>query len=186
MSWNRALNDDDELFLWYGWPKKGLISSREHCQRLSPSRVSNTLQAAFEPAQDLNLGSVEWSCAVAIELFCLYFALFYVLIQNDSSSLGGAEYALYNDLFRLKFCDGSKILIWKWYFWIVQRCKIIVYESLLCLPITWNLMINWLNFALSKFCSFKMITALLYSFQITALFNELLFSGSDFKIHLLI
>ena len=42
-----------------------LISSRE-CQRSSPSRISNTSRAAFEPAQNLSLGFVEWSCAVVI------------------------------------------------------------------------------------------------------------------------
>ena len=43
-----------------------LISSRDHCQRSSPSRTSNTLQAGFEPARNLSSGFVEWSCAVVI------------------------------------------------------------------------------------------------------------------------
>ena len=30
-----------------------LIFSRDHCQRFSPSQVSKTLQAGFEPAQNL-------------------------------------------------------------------------------------------------------------------------------------
>ena len=35
-------DDDDKSFLWYGWRTKGfrLISSRDHCQRSSPSRIS--------------------------------------------------------------------------------------------------------------------------------------------------
>ena len=41
-----------------------LISSRDHCQRSSPSRISDRLQAGFEPAQ--NSGLVQWSCAVVI------------------------------------------------------------------------------------------------------------------------
>ena len=41
-----------------------LISSRDHCQRSSPSRISDTPRAGFEPAQNLSSGSVEWSCAV--------------------------------------------------------------------------------------------------------------------------
>ena len=36
----------------------GLISSRDHCQRSSPSRISDT--------QNLSSGLVEWSCAVVI------------------------------------------------------------------------------------------------------------------------
>ena len=43
-----------------------LISSRDHCQRFSPSRISDTSRTGFEPAQNLNSGFVEWSCAVVI------------------------------------------------------------------------------------------------------------------------
>ena len=43
-----------------------LISSRDHCQRSSPSRISDTPRAGFEPAQNLSSGLVEWSCAVVI------------------------------------------------------------------------------------------------------------------------
>ena len=62
------INDDDELFLWYGWPTKGEkpYSSRDHYQRSLPSRISDTLRAGFEPAQNLSSGLVEWSCTVVI------------------------------------------------------------------------------------------------------------------------
>ena len=40
-----------------------LISSLDHCQRSSPSRMSNTPRAAFEPVQNLSSGFVEGSCA---------------------------------------------------------------------------------------------------------------------------
>ena len=43
-----------------------LISSRDHCQRSSPSRISDTPLAGFEPAQNLSSGFVEGSCAVVI------------------------------------------------------------------------------------------------------------------------
>ena len=43
-----------------------LISSRGHCQRSSPSRISDMPQAGFQPAQNLSSGLVEWSCAVVI------------------------------------------------------------------------------------------------------------------------
>ena len=36
-----------------------LICSREHCERPSPSRISNTPRAGFEPAQNLKSGLVE-------------------------------------------------------------------------------------------------------------------------------
>ena len=43
-----------------------LISSRDHCQRPSPSRISDTPQAGFELAQNLSSGLVKWSRAVVI------------------------------------------------------------------------------------------------------------------------
>ena len=48
------------------WKAFRLIYSRDHCQRSSPSRISDTLQAWFEPAQNLTSGLDEWSCAVVI------------------------------------------------------------------------------------------------------------------------
>ena len=36
-----------------------LISSRDHCQRSSPLRISDTPQARFEPVQNLSSGLVE-------------------------------------------------------------------------------------------------------------------------------
>ena len=33
-----------------------LISSRDHCQRSSPSRISDTPQSGFEPVQNLGSG----------------------------------------------------------------------------------------------------------------------------------
>ena len=41
-----------------------LISCRDHCQRCSPVQISHTLPVGFEPAPNLTLGLVEWSCAV--------------------------------------------------------------------------------------------------------------------------
>ena len=43
-----------------------LISSWDHCQRPSPSRISDTPGARYEPAQNLSSGFVEWSCAALI------------------------------------------------------------------------------------------------------------------------
>ena len=60
-------------FLWmmncfYGmvdWRKVfSIISSRDYCQRSSPSRISNTPQAGFEPAQNLRSGVAGQSCTV--------------------------------------------------------------------------------------------------------------------------
>ena len=43
-----------------------LISSRDHCERSSPSRISNMLLAEFEPEQNLSSDLAEWSCAAVI------------------------------------------------------------------------------------------------------------------------
>ena len=48
------------------WKVFSLISSRDHCHRSSPSRISDKPRAGFEPAQNLSSGLVEWSCAVVI------------------------------------------------------------------------------------------------------------------------
>ena len=54
-------DDDDELFCGMVEPRKGfsLISSRDHFQRSSSSRISDTPRAGFEPAQNLSSGLVE-------------------------------------------------------------------------------------------------------------------------------
>ena len=48
------------------WRVFSLVSSWGHCQRSSPSRISDTLWTVFEPTQNLSSGFVEWSCAVVI------------------------------------------------------------------------------------------------------------------------
>ena len=62
------LYDDDNLFCGMVDRLKvfSYISSRDHCQRSLPLRISDTPRAGFEPAQNLSLGLVEWCYAVAI------------------------------------------------------------------------------------------------------------------------
>ena len=49
-----------------------LISSRDHCQRSSPSRSSDTPRGEFEPAQNLSSGFFEWSCTVKYQALLLH------------------------------------------------------------------------------------------------------------------
>ena len=42
------------------------ISIRDHCQGSSPSGISNTTQAGFEPAQNLSSGFTQEGCAVVM------------------------------------------------------------------------------------------------------------------------
>ena len=64
------IDDDEDDKLFFGMVDRReafiLISSRDHCQRSSPPRISNTPQAGFEPAQNMISGFVEWNCAVVI------------------------------------------------------------------------------------------------------------------------
>ena len=53
--------DDDKLFFCGMIDRRktlSLISSRDHCQKSSPSRISDTPRAEFEPAQNLSSGLV--------------------------------------------------------------------------------------------------------------------------------
>ena len=43
-----------------------LISTWGHCQRSSPSQISDTPWVGFESAQKLSSGFIEWSCALVI------------------------------------------------------------------------------------------------------------------------
>ena len=56
-------DDDDELLLIKlnnRWPTKSL----DHCQRFSPSQISDTPRAGFKSAQKLSSGFVEWSYTI--------------------------------------------------------------------------------------------------------------------------
>ena len=51
------------------------IPSRYHCQRSSPSQISDMQGAGFEPAQSLSSGLVEWRWAVVITTTLLHYGL---------------------------------------------------------------------------------------------------------------
>ena len=61
-----CLDEMNWIILLYGDRRKAfrLISNRNHCQRSSPSRISDTPRAGFEPAQNMSSGLVKWSCTV--------------------------------------------------------------------------------------------------------------------------
>ena len=65
---NAIDDDDDELFLWYGWPTKGVspyFQPGPLAEILTIANLRHT-QAGFEPVQNLSLGLVKWNCAVVI------------------------------------------------------------------------------------------------------------------------
>ena len=66
-----------------------LISSRDHCQRSSPSRISDMPWAGFEPAQNMSSGFAEWSCAVVITT-TPHLLLVFLLLLWASNCLQGS------------------------------------------------------------------------------------------------
>ena len=52
-----------------------VISSRDHFQRFSPSRISDMPRAGLEPAQNLSSGFVEWSFTVVITTTPLHYSI---------------------------------------------------------------------------------------------------------------
>ena len=65
------------------WKAFSLISSRDHCQRSSPWRISDTPRAGFEAPQNLNSGLVEWSCAVVITTAASCSSRFQICIKRN-------------------------------------------------------------------------------------------------------
>ena len=58
-----------------------IVSSRDHCQRSSPSWIFDKPQAGFEPALNISLSFALWSCAVVITTipmhqsrYCIFFS----------------------------------------------------------------------------------------------------------------
>ena len=69
-----------------------LISSRDHCQRLSPWRISNRPRAGFKSVQNLGPDLVEWSWAVVTTNFNL---VFYILFSLENVMLSSTYFAFF-------------------------------------------------------------------------------------------
>ena len=114
-----------------------LISSREHCQRFSPSQFSDTLQAGFEPDQNLRSDFFKWTCAevitttsqrqkntfakllwnnVLVPLLC-HGTCIYVCIETKNSSLKILNIAMIKMFqFISRFYDIDTFIL-RWNFW---------------------------------------------------------------------
>ena len=53
------IHDTDRRSSYYCTYCPSMFKFRDHCQRSSPSQISHTLRAGFEPAQNLSSGLVE-------------------------------------------------------------------------------------------------------------------------------
>ena len=60
-------DDDDKLFMWNGWPARG-VKPYFHSGPLSEilTIANHTPRAGFEYARNLGSDCIEWSCAVLI------------------------------------------------------------------------------------------------------------------------
>ena len=87
------------------WKAFSLFSSRDHCQRSSPSQISDKPQARFQPVQNLSSGFVEWSSAVVItttpwhhwflaELFIYSFFIYKWLTANEITIYNKNSYVI--------------------------------------------------------------------------------------------
>ena len=61
-------DDDDQLFFRMIGRRKALslVSSRDYCQRFSPSQIPDTPRAGSEPVENLSSGFVQGSCTLLI------------------------------------------------------------------------------------------------------------------------
>ena len=101
-----------------------LLSSRNYCQRSSPLWISDTSRAGFEPAQNLSLGLLEWSCAIVITTtpcFSWHF-LWYSFCSKKGDGFGYAnsDYvfeesscAKYRNPYQNQFLSANAIMIHK-------------------------------------------------------------------------
>ena len=92
-----------------------LISSRDHCQRSSPSRISDTSRARYEPAQNLNSDFDEWSCAVAIiSTAPLVTCQIFGVVVKESSSVNFEKVlkSTYSEILPSKIAACRALLIW--------------------------------------------------------------------------
>ena len=94
----------------------GMVDRRkDHCQRSSPSRISDTSRGRYEPAQNLNSGFDEWSCAVAIiSTAPLVTCQIFGVVVKESSSVNFEKFlkSTYSEILPSKIAACWALLIW--------------------------------------------------------------------------
>ena len=128
-----------------------IISSQDHCQRSSPSRIFNTPRAGFEPGQNLSSGLVEWSCAVVITTTPRRHKKMYLATFWFKGALSGLRQFLATES-PLKMMKNAFISPWKLFPFsrYLSFCLdfLVMYQNGLIKKITliWNFIWNWPNF----------------------------------------
>ena len=80
-----------------------LHSSRDHCQRSSLSRISNTPPEGFEPVENLSSGLVEWSHTAVITCICQFKMSITLSSRHSSKTQVGIPWIL--TLFYQLYCS---------------------------------------------------------------------------------
>ena len=125
-----------------------LISSRNHCQRSTPLRISNMPRARFESAQNLIPNFVEWSYALVIttspwrhlDLWIKYLSYkvlkeFLKIVQllpkiyflkhaiKPPCLLGKWIQHMHNNIISLHSCTKSQSFIYLEFVFLPEKCK---------------------------------------------------------------
>ena len=100
-----------------------LVSSRHHCQRSSPSRISDMPRAGFEPAENVSSGFVELSCAVVITT-TLRFQAFGLMKMKKMSKIWFANNSLWKFWFTIN--GPSKIQCFSFYLFDFSNFKLLL------------------------------------------------------------
>ena len=125
-----------------------LISSRNHCQRSTPLRISNMTRAGFESAQNLSQNFVERSCALVIttspwrhldlRIKCLSYKVLKEFLKNVQllpkiyflkyaikapCLLGKWIQHMHNNIISLHSCTKSQSYIYLEFVFLPEKCK---------------------------------------------------------------
>ena len=105
------------------------------------------LKLQFHPKYQINNLAVHTSWQAIPYNFDIFICEIGILKKGFS---GWSKICLTKCSLRLKLCSRNLIFLLKWHCWIVKRFKMMLCESQLCIRITWNAMLKWLNFALAR------------------------------------
>ena len=120
-----------------------LHSSRDHCQRSSLLRISNTPREGFEPVENLSSGLVEWSRAVVITCIFQFKMSITLSSRHSSKTQVGIPWILtlfyrlycsklFSDIFtKINIYSSSLMLFHRFWFsfpkpWIIESAMLII------------------------------------------------------------
>ena len=135
-----------------------LYSSRDHCQRSSLSRISNTLPEGFEPVENLSSGLVEWSRTTVIICICQFKMSITLSSRHSSKTQVGIPWILtlfyqlycsilFSDIFTNINIYSSSLILFHRFWFSFPKPSIIESVMLIILSLTTEVMFH------CNFCS---------------------------------